>query len=320
MRRTLAIFFLCVASTRISVCSADPTGQGGPLSLSQYVQSLDSVLAQARQLPQAPENIEVVKNSLPGSWHVRVDDKEFEVPTESLRRDLGKWQSKRDEATLQTVLQHLETLRSQAAEFGEPVPDSSSRHAMLNSILARREFNSVHGPTWLDRLKQRITQWLTRILGRALTSTIIPNLSNYFVYGLMLIAVLVAAYWMYRSLRESARLETIMPSVLPVSAKEWPIWLAESRAAAARGDWREAVHLAYWSGISYLEAQGAWRPDAARTPREYLRLLPASSEQLPALRSLTAELESVWYGMRAADADSFQQTLAKLENLGCPCH
>jgi hypothetical protein len=320
MRRTLAILLLCLACVQIAFCSDSLTGQDGPLSLSEYLQSLDNVLAQARQLPQAPENIEVVRNSLPGSWHVRVEDREFEIPTESLRRDLGKWQSKRDDATLDSVLRHLETLRSQAAEFGEPPPDSSSRRALLNTILARREFNSVHGPTWMDRLKQRLTQWLIRILGRAFTSSLIPNLSNYFVYGLILIAVLVAAYWMYRSLRESAHLVTIMPSALPVSAKEWPIWLAEARGAATRGDWREAVHLGYWSGISFLEAQGAWRPDAARTPREYLRLLPASSQQLPALRSLTGELESVWYGMRAADADSFQQTLAKLEKLGCPCN
>ena len=320
MRRTLAILLLCAAWVEIAFCSSGPAVPGDPLSLPQYLQSLDTVLDHVRQLPQAPENIEVVRNSLPGSWHVRVEDKQFAIPTDSLRRDLAKWEHQRDDAALQAVLRHLEILRAQAAEFGEPAPDSSSRHALLNSILARREFNSVHGRAWVDRLKQRLTQWLIKILGRALTSSIIPNLSNYFVYGLILIAVLVAAYWMYRSIRESARLETIMPSVLPVSAKEWPIWLAEARAAAARGDWREAVHLAYWSGISFLEAQGAWRSDAARTPREYLRLLPTSSQQLPALRSLTGELESVWYGMRAADADSFQQTLAKLEKLGCPCN
>lgn len=320
MRRTVAILLLCGASVQIALCSDGSAEQSQPLSLPEYLQSLDHVLAQARQLSKAPENIDVVRSSLPGSWRVRVEDKEFAVPTDSLRRDLGAWQSKRDDATLDAVVRHLETLRSQAAEFGDPVPDPSSRRALLNAILARREFNSVRGPTWLDRLKQRFMQWLVKILGRAFASSIIPTLSNYLVYGLILIAVLVAAYWMYRSLRESARLETIMPSALPVSAKEWPIWLAEARAAATRGDWREAIHLAYWSGISFLEAQGAWRPDAARTPREYLRLLPASSQQLPALRSLTGELESVWYGMRTADADSFQQTLVKLEKLGCPCN
>ena len=133
-------------------------------------------------------------------------------------------------------------------------------------------------------------------------------------------AVLGVAYWMYRSLRESANLETIMPHPVPVSAKQWPLWLQEARAAAARGDFREAVHLTYWSGISFLEAQGAWRPDSARTPREYLRLLPANSERQPALRSLTNRLELVWYGMGDVNSEVFQQSLTELEKLGCPCN
>jgi hypothetical protein len=165
-----------------------------------------------------------------------------------------------------------------------------------------------------------LTEWLIRFLGRAIASSAIPAISNIVVYGLIAIAVLVLAIWMYRSIRESARLETIMPVAVPVSAKEWPLWLAEARAAATRGEWREAVHLSYWGGISFLEAQGSWRPDAARTPREYLRLLPPTSAHQPALRSLTQKLERVWYGMQAADADSFQQTLAELEKLGCPCN
>jgi hypothetical protein len=125
---------------------------------------------------------------------------------------------------------------------------------------------------------------------------------------------------MYRSLRDGTRLETIMPVAMPVSAKEWPIWMSEARAAASRGEWRDAIHLAYWGGISFLEAGGAWRPDLARTPREYLRLLPATSAQHPTLHALTVRLEGVWYGMQTASADGFEQTLAELERLGCPCN
>jgi Domain of unknown function (DUF4129) len=317
MRRILAVCLLCAIWSPAVPCAAEPAG---PLSLPEYIQALDDLLVRARQLQQSPENTSGLSDALPDAWHVRVEDKYFEIPTDSLRRDLRTWQDKGNEGGLQRVIQHLETLRSEAAGYGEVKPDSSSRRAQLDKILARSEFNSVHAPTWMDRLKQRAIQWLIRLVGRAAASSVIPNLGNYFVYGLILIAVLVSAYWMYRSIQESARLESIMPSVLPVSAKEWPVWLSEARAAAARGEWREAVHLAYWSGISYLEAQGAWRPDAARTPREYLRLLPPSSEQWPALRSLTGELELVWYGMHSADEESFQQALAKLEKLGCPCN
>jgi hypothetical protein len=104
---------------------------------------------------------------------------------------------------------------------------------------------------------------------------------------------------------------------MPVSARGWRIWLAEARAAAQSGNWRDAVHLAYWAGISLLETQGAWRPDSARTPREYLRLIPEANPHRPTLSSLTRKFELVWYGGQPADEQVFAQTLEELEKLGC---
>ena len=90
-----------------------------------------------------------------------------------------------------------------------------------------------------------------------------------------------------------------------------------SRAAAERGDWREAVHLAYWAGISFLEAQGLWRPDRARTPREYLRLLPPANTARPALQALTRSFEQIWNAQRPASDSDYGAALSHLEALGC---
>lgn len=324
MRRYLAIAIGLVLA--MSAASRSSTAQPPvtPLPLKSYIQALDDTLAAARSLRDAkedgPQKAEALGRSLPSAWQVEAEGKSFEISTETLRRDLGVWQKKPDTPTLDRIVQHLETLRYQAAAYAEPAPDSPSRRALLDNILSRSEFHNVHGQTWMDRLKERLTQLLIRLLGRALASSAIPAISNVVVYGLMVIAVLALAYWMYRSLRDGARLETIMPGSVPVSAKEWPLWMNEARAAAERGEWRDAIHLAYWGGISFLEMQGAWRPDIARTPREYLRLLPAMSDHQPALRALTRRLEAVWYGMQTADADGFKQTLAELERLGCPCN
>jgi hypothetical protein len=95
------------------------------------------------------------------------------------------------------------------------------------------------------------------------------------------------------------------------------VWLSEAKACAASGRWRDAVHLAYWAGMSFLEASGAWRPDQARTPREYLKLITASSELRPVLSTLTQQLEVTWYGYRPAGPESFAETLTQLEKLGC---
>jgi hypothetical protein len=208
-------------------------------------------------------------------------------------------------------------LRSDAAAFAAAAPDTSANRARLNGILAAPEFSNIHGPTWLDRMKQRLEGFLLRWLGRAFASSVIPAIGDVAVYGLITLAVLLLAYWMYRVIRNSGELESILPFPLPVSSKEWTLWMAESRAAADRGNWRDAIHLAYWCGVCFLEAQGLWRPDSARTPREYLQLLPSSSEHQPALVALTRSFEVVWYGKQEADADTFSRTLAQLEKLGC---
>jgi hypothetical protein len=137
------------------------------------------------------------------------------------------------------------------------------------------------------------------------------------VWSLVGVAVLALAWFVYREMKRNARLETIMPEVLPVSAKQWRVWLEEAQAAAAKGLWRDAVHLAYWGGISFLEESGMWRPDQARTPREYLRLLPADSHHREALSTLTRQLEVTWYGNQPAGSETFADTLTHLEEMGC---
>ena len=290
-----------------------------PLTVQAYVRTLDTALATVREIKVDPQKAEDLAQSLPSAWLVEADGRSFEISTDTIRQDLDIWQRKRDDASLDSILRHIETLRYEAAAYETPMPDPVSRRALLKNILSRSEFRNVHGQNWLDRLKQQLTDLLIRLLGRAFSSSVIPVVSNILVYGLIVIAAFALAYWMYRSVRGGARVETIMPTAVPVSAKEWPLWLAEARAAAARGEWRDAIHLAYWGGISFLEAQGAWRPDLARTPREYLRLLPATDNHHAALRALTMRLEAIWYGMQTAGAAGFAQTIAELERLGCPC-
>jgi hypothetical protein len=86
---------------------------------------------------------------------------------------------------------------------------------------------------------------------------------------------------------------------------------------AQQQDWRNAIHLAYWAGISFLESGGAWKPNRARTPREYLRLMGSRKPEYPSLAALTRKFELVWYGDRAASSLDFQETLGQLEKLGC---
>jgi hypothetical protein len=163
-----------------------------------------------------------------------------------------------------------------------------------------------------------VLRWILKLLGRMIGSSALPTLTNVAVYGLIGVAVLLVALWMLRALRRGAARDEPLLDLHTAAARPWDEWIADARAASAAGDWRQAIRLAYWCGIVFLEARGAWRPDASRTPREYLRVLPAASTHEPALRSLTGLLERVWYGAGAADAASFDEALGHLRMLGCP--
>ncbi len=285
------------------------------LTLDQYRSELDRLLAATQHLEQP--QIPVILKDIPPQWKVQANDRSFDVSTEWLRHDLQNLEKKFDPDVVSSIRVHLQEQRAEAEAYSTPPADVSAECARLNAILSRKEFGDIHGPTWWDRLKQRIVRGLFRMLERIFGSSAIPVVGKMFVYTLIGIAVLALGFWAYRTIRSGMEVEHIVRDTKFVSAKEWSVWMAEAKEAASQGRWRDAIHLGYWAGISFLEAQGAWRPDRARTPREYLRLMPKSSERYPTLTALTQGFEIVWYGNRHADAQAYSQTLQELEKLGC---
>jgi len=299
-----------------ALCRADVSGPN-KLSPAEYRAELDRLLSSTGQLNSSTPAIPEPLQHLPQSWHVRTDQQDFEILTEGLQRDVRRYESDKSAANAIAIRRRLRSLRSEMDGFEKPPADVSAARATLNSILAGREFRDVSGPTWLDRMKQRLLEFIIRVLRHIFRATSIPPIGRSFVYVLMGLALAALLYAAYRSIWRSQRLDEVVPRHLTVSAKEWTIWLAEARAAAAKGEWRDAIHLAYWAGISSLERQGFWKPDRARTPREYLHLLSGTSEQHATLTSLTRMFELAWYGKRNAGESTFRETLQQLEKLGC---
>jgi len=290
------------------------------LSPDEYRAQIDSLLDAADQMDNSAEAPHALQD-LPERWSIHTDHGDFDISTEGLRRDVRKYNADKNDKNADAISIRLDSLRQEIDDFEKTPPDTSAQQNALDSILRRREFRDVHGPTILDRFKrwalEAIFHLLRRIFGRLFGSSVIPTVGKYFVYGLMVLAGLALLYLVYRAFLRDQGFEEIVPHDLPVSAKEWAVWLSEARAAAAKGDWREAVHLAYWAGISFLERQGFWKPDRARTPREYLRLISAGSEQREILITLTRIFELAWYAKRDANESTFSQTLEQLEKLGC---
>jgi hypothetical protein len=297
-------------------CRADST-PGHVLSTDEYRAQLDGLLAATQQLNSSGAATPEALRHLPQSWPVHTEERDFEISTEGLQRDVRRYNNERNVVNAAAIRTRLDGLRREIDGFGKAPPEVSAERKALDTILARREFRDVSGPTWMDRLKQWMLERLFRFVRRLFSSSAIPAVGKYFVYALIGIAGLALLYLVYRSIFSDQEFEEVVPRDLPISAKEWTIWLSEARTAAARGDWREAIHLAYWAGISFLEREGFWKPDRARTPREYLRLISAQSEQREILTALTRIFEIAWYAKREASEATFSQTLEQLEKLGC---
>jgi hypothetical protein len=139
------------------------------------------------------------------------------------------------------------------------------------------------------------------------------------LYGLLLAAFCTLLVWLIVRLERNARVRLvpdIETSPDAPSAREWQVWLKDAQAAAAGGQWREAIHSVYWASIARLESGRLWPADRARTPREYLALLRGTDPRKPKLTALTRSFEHTWYGGREAAAADFNTAMALAADLG----
>jgi hypothetical protein len=298
-------------SLHISIC------QPRVFSVAEYISKLNHLTELARGTSEDTQAAADGINELRGGWEVRAGGQVYPVPTDVISDQFERLQKHSDDQLREGLLNQINTMKADAQAFAQAPLDTTATRSALNAILALSEFHQVHGPTWLDRLKYRIMDWLFRLLSRFFDSSSVPVIGRSLVWALVAVALAVLAWFIYREMKRNARIEITMPDVLPVSTKRWSVWMAEAHAAAENGLWRDAVHLAYWAGISSLEERGAWRPDKARTPREYLRLISTVSEYQPALFTLTRQFEVTWYGNRAVGPEAFAESITYLESLGC---
>lgn len=295
-----------------------------PLSLAEYRQRLSSLETRVDALTDHPELAVEIVNELPEDESVSAGEREIAVSYRELKGDLvklaGAEASQRQRLTAQ-IRSYVKSLAEEAAAYSEPAAGGQHSRARLEEILARREFKSVQRKAdYFDTWKARFFRWLSRVLGRLFLSAVRPGfgVTQVLVYGAVGVAIAMLLIWTVSRLRRPE--EDFGPrEIIPFSpsARGWRAWLNDSRERAQQKDWREAIHLAYWAGIAFLEAQGAWKPNRARTPREYLRLVAAWTPQHQPLEALTRKFELVWYGALPAGETDFQETMGELERLGC---
>jgi hypothetical protein len=313
---TALIFSACLA-----LAQPAPTAlSASPLDLAGYLAELDRWAAAVTRVKQDPSEATALRGQLPPAWSVSVEGQRYEVPTEWLRDELESIEKNPESAaSCAEALERLHAMRAEALRMAlAPSPPSADARQKLNEILKRREFRGVRGPSWLDQWRDRLALWLAELLSKLLGRMgLHAATSRILVWVLIALSSLVLLVWMVRRLMGRHAPVTLTLKVGEQAAKTWQDRAREAFAAAERGDFREAIRLAYWAGVFRLEELGLWKTARTRTHREYLRLLPTSHPQRDTFSDLTRRFELAWYAGREASADDFRSLVKNLERLGC---
>jgi hypothetical protein len=220
--------------------------------------------------------------------------------------------------TTSELLQAAETRLTQdiaEADSLQAGPPAAADHVpereTMKQVLAGRDFRNLEPPSKRDWFWEKLGDWLNRFfenLAKLHASSVWAG--RVMVWGFIL-ATCVGLVWGLLQLERRWRIRLVPESGGPAagaaSARDWQLWLADARRAAAAGEWRKAIHFVYWAAISRLESKRLWPADRARTPREYLALVAADDPRRAGLATLTGSFERTWYGGRAAGESDFVQ-------------
>ncbi len=312
---TLLKIGLCLAAIVVITQSA----MAADLSFAEYRQHLQDLSAKVEPLQDHPEQLRQIVADLPDHVAVASGGSTYSLNYDWLKHDLKDFEqanAKRKTAIIDNIKQHFQILEDQCAALENGQPGSGEDRQKLQEILARREFRRVHGPTAGEIFMEKVLRWIDRFLNPPGNKGISPiRIAMYVMVG---VAVIMLVIWTKRRFdfpRQPASPREIVP--FAPSARGWRAWLADARQCAQQQDWRNSVHFAYWAAVSFLEEHGAWKPDRARTPREYLGFLTPMNSAYPTLEALTRRFEVIWYGHQDAHEKDFQDALGQLEKLGC---
>ena len=331
--RGLAAFLLALIVLQAGAAAAAksaPQSSKGPIYDSQsFIQELARLKVELESARKSTETLRSYRESIPEAWAVDVGGRHYDVPTDLLVSRLVKAE-RQPELRRQQLGQARDYLDALAAETsllsGQAPPQTDSARAKLNTILARSEYAHARQESWWEKLRARISDILLNALDRIFRRVGSPASFGYALLwiGVCAAAILIA-YWIFRNWFRLARAEEMALDAAAVPLRSWQEWVFSAREAAGRGDYRMAIHCAYWAGIARLQDLGTLSPDRAKTPREYLRALTKAKLILPetlatrqqALSLLTLRLEKIWYGYQIATEADFRDSLTQLEILGC---
>jgi hypothetical protein len=313
----LTIFGVSTLAFAQSKFSDSPTSSS--VTVSALTDELGRISASLRENG-APEKMGDLARTLPSQWTVLTNERSYTISTRYLREELSSGSQENASAWVRN-------LRSQLTSYSSPASaNTADARAELDRILGGPDFAAVRPPSAWDLFRQRVSAWFARLLARLFRAMErYPIGGKILLWFLIVGCVGVIAMWVFRFMISRDRLESLPSGKIAHPSRTWQEWIRIAREAAGRADFRDAIHSAYWAGITRLKDEGSLPRDHSKTPREYLGVLtePAANDPTPRpnyrqpLSVLTLQLERIWYGNRRAGADDFRDTLQQLEALGC---
>jgi hypothetical protein len=275
-----------------------------PATPSEFdLQSYQRELARVEQASKNPQEISELRHSLPETWTVKDGNHLYSVPTKEISDAL--WQ-----------IEH-NPKKAEALSHPSLGTNPAEAETKLKKILERGEFQDASGPSAWDLWRARINRWIFEHILRLLNLLHISRKTgNTIAWVVLFLAVVSLFYVVYRWLTQSSKAADFHVEIEP-KASDARHWIQDALAAADRGDFREAVHCAYWASVAHLEDIRVLPRDRARTPRESLRLLKQYPKEHGLLQAITRSFELIWYGYRPVSAIEWAGTKEQLEKMGC---
>lgn len=204
----------------------------------------------------------------------------------------------------------------QTALRGPARPPVAQLRPDLQAILARPEYNQGDGQwlyNYLYRLWHSTQVWYNEHLARYFER--LHDVSPFLYWTIVAVAVAAVALLLYHviltlkgAFGTLPKARGARPSAAGESFQTDPAaLLAEADAAAAGGDFEQALRHLYLALIRNLDRHGLLRYDRSRTNYEYLREVRALAAVAGPLATLTAQVEAVWYGEQPAQLAYYQR-------------
>jgi hypothetical protein len=310
--------FLSIVAAGGAVLAQSPAASVPELTVPDFLSRLDA-LRDASRAAATPADAAALADALPPAWTVRVGPERVQVPAGGLVSALKDpaWPTGRDRAAAIADAIHDEASRLAAAS----APPPAHLRRTLSEILADPEFRGRGKDDLMMRWAERIRDWLRSWLPSLPDAPdAVEPVLTWTSGGIAVLAFLVLALVVWRTLRRASwdTARQVRPaSAAPGDPADARAWAARARAAAASGDAREAIRCAYHAVLHRLDEDGVWRIEDARTPREYLRLVPAHDARQPAVAAVARLFEGTWYGGRQPGPGDAQAAIGRLGELGC---